>query len=507
MAQTPDSPPDEDRLTFIAESDIFPDPAAPSPPRFKLIIVDDDNDIHVMTRLVLSDYMFQGSALAFYSAYSGKEARNLVKNHPDAACMLLDVVMETQEAGLAVARYIREEEKNDKMRIILRTGQPGKAPEKEIILNYDINDYKEKTELTSQKLFTTITTALRSFIHLTELEKKTREIADKNIRLNEEIARRIVAESNLTKYNRSLEKMLDSKSARLKTAILELKKKETELREGNRLSGIGSISQANMGQLGLSRDTLRQNLARVDHCLRHMTRLLEKYETLQLLIAMGIQSSLDLEKTDPETKTREILKDIDQFKQSVDLKKILDQYPEIIRDSTEGIEHISRAVNDIRLFMAITDEPPTGTDINGILKTVADDLKGVSGPRIDLQTDLDELPEMFLTGKNLKAAFHEVVKNAFEAIQARGIVSISTLYDESGATVLISDVGVGIPAENLDLIFKPYFSAHKPGAKGLGLTFARSVVLNNSGTIEVTSTPKEGTTVTIIFPLKTGGDR
>ena len=143
-----------------------------------------------MTKMVLSDYRYNGAELKFFHAYSGSQAKELVLEHPDCACVLLDVVMETQHAGLDVAKFIRQEAKNTTTRIILRTGQPGKAPEKSIILEYDINDYKEKTELTSQKLFTTITTAIRSFEHLTNLEKKTKEIADKNIRLNKEIARR-----------------------------------------------------------------------------------------------------------------------------------------------------------------------------------------------------------------------------------------------------------------------------------------------------------------------------
>ena len=117
---------------------------------FKLLIVDDENEIHVMTKLVLSDYVFMGAGLKFLSAFSAKEAKTVIRENPDIACCLLDVVMETNDAGLEVARFIREDENNKKLRIILRTGQPGKAPEKNIILTYDINDYKEKTELTNQ---------------------------------------------------------------------------------------------------------------------------------------------------------------------------------------------------------------------------------------------------------------------------------------------------------------------------------------------------------------------
>lgn len=138
---------------------------------WKILIVDDEPEVHAVTKLALSDFTFQGKNLAFFSAYSGAEAKQLIAQHPDAAIMLLDVVMETDDAGLLVASYIREQLHNEHVRIILRTGQPGQAPERQVIINYDINDYKSKTELTAQKLFTVIMSSLRSYRDILSLEQ------------------------------------------------------------------------------------------------------------------------------------------------------------------------------------------------------------------------------------------------------------------------------------------------------------------------------------------------
>lgn len=138
---------------------------------WKVLIVDDEPEVHAVTKLALSDFTFQSKNLTFFSAYSGSEARDLIKQHPDTAIILLDVVMETDDAGLLVARYIREELHNEHVRIILRTGQPGQAPERQVIINYDINDYKSKTELTAQKLFTVIMSSLRSYRDIMSLEQ------------------------------------------------------------------------------------------------------------------------------------------------------------------------------------------------------------------------------------------------------------------------------------------------------------------------------------------------
>jgi CheY-like chemotaxis protein len=134
---------------------------------------------------VLSDFAYNSVCIEFLDAYSAKEARELLKNAEDIAIVLLDVVMEDEDSGLKLVRFIREELKNYEVRIILRTGQPGQAPEKRVIVDYDINDYKEKTELTAQKLFTTIVASLRAYesIHLTNVNKKGLENVMKRLHI------------------------------------------------------------------------------------------------------------------------------------------------------------------------------------------------------------------------------------------------------------------------------------------------------------------------------------
>jgi len=129
----------------------------------KVLIVDDEQEVHAVTKTVLSQFVFEGKSLELLSAYNGEEAISMLKEHNDIQLVLLDVVMETDDAGLIVAKRIREELKQRKVRIVLRTGQPGSAPEQEVIDNYDINDYKEKTELTSKKLYTTVISSLRAY--------------------------------------------------------------------------------------------------------------------------------------------------------------------------------------------------------------------------------------------------------------------------------------------------------------------------------------------------------
>ncbi|MCU7923507.1 MAG: DUF3369 domain-containing protein [Candidatus Thiodiazotropha sp. (ex Dulcina madagascariensis)] len=141
---------------------------------WRVLIVDDEPDVHAVTELALEDLVFEGKGVEFGHAYSALEAREYLERHQETVLVLLDVVMESDHAGLGLVDTIRNELKNTLVRIILRTGQPGQAPEREVILRYDINDYKEKADLSSHKLFSSVISALRSYRDLTIIDNNRR---------------------------------------------------------------------------------------------------------------------------------------------------------------------------------------------------------------------------------------------------------------------------------------------------------------------------------------------
>jgi len=145
--------------------------ASPKLPPWKVLLVDDEPDIHDITKLTLSRFRLEGRALSFVHAYSGAEAKQVLAREEGIALVFLDVVMEREDSGLEVARWMREDLGNQFTRIVLRTGQPGQAPEERVIVNYDINDYKEKTELDRTKLFTTTFAALRAYRDIMKVEE------------------------------------------------------------------------------------------------------------------------------------------------------------------------------------------------------------------------------------------------------------------------------------------------------------------------------------------------
>jgi two-component system sensor histidine kinase ChiS len=144
---------------------------------WKILVVDDEPEVHDVTRLALEGFRFEGRHLALSSAFTGAEAREALAGQPDTAVVLLDVVMETDGAGLDLVRHVRQELGNGLVRIILRTGQPGQAPERQVLVDYDINDYKDKADLTATRLFTAMMSALRSYRDLAHLARLNTALA------------------------------------------------------------------------------------------------------------------------------------------------------------------------------------------------------------------------------------------------------------------------------------------------------------------------------------------
>lgn len=136
-----------------------------------VLVVDDDESVHSITRLVLTGLTFRNRPIELFSAYTAANGIDILRAHPEVALLLLDVVMETDDAGLRAVQQVREELNNVNVRVVLRTGQPGKAPERDVVVRYEIDGYELKTEQTSQNLVTVVIAALRSFDLIRSMER------------------------------------------------------------------------------------------------------------------------------------------------------------------------------------------------------------------------------------------------------------------------------------------------------------------------------------------------
>lgn len=169
---------------------------------WKVLLVDDEPDVHHVLRLALHELHIDGRGLRLIDAFSAEQAKHELAAHPDIALILLDVVMETDRAGLDLVRHIRDELARRTVQIVLITGQPGYAPQRQVVSDHQIDGYLLKSELSAERVFVAVHSAIRTCRLMREqeslqadLQQKVRELDQTLVVLRESEDKLIRAQS------------------------------------------------------------------------------------------------------------------------------------------------------------------------------------------------------------------------------------------------------------------------------------------------------------------------
>jgi len=429
---------------------------------WKVAIVDDDPSVHQATKLAFKNFLFENKSLNFLSAYSGLEAKQLIAENPDIAFILLDVVMETNDAGLQVVRYIREELNNQNIQIILRTGQPGEAPEESVIVTYNINDYKLKTELTRQKLVTTVISALRAYQNMIKLETQANYLVQ---------------------------------------ALHTLKKTQLQLIQSEKMSTLGHLITGIAYEINNPLGWISGNLNLLEESVTNLLQLVELHNKQCPNICADIKSKI----------------------QDLDLEYLRDDLPKLIGSTKEGVDRLHQLSNSLRTF-SITNtggKSPLNIHecIDSTLLILNHRLKANNNhPAIQVLKEYGNLPLIECFPGELNQVFMNLLNNAIDAIkesnQAQSFADIqanpsritiqTAIKYETHIVIRIQDNGVGMSEAVKQQACEPFFTTKPVGqGSGLGLAIVRQIVVEkHGGSIEVTSSPGEGSIFAIALPIE-----
>ncbi|MGD1806327.1 ATP-binding protein [Dapis sp. BLCC M126] len=450
---------DED-LIFLEEEETEESPVRGIGNTWAILIVDDDPSVHQATKLALKNLEFEGKGIEFIYAYSGAEAKKVLHSNPDIALALLDVVMETNDAGLEVVRYIREDLNNRKVQIILRTGQPGEAPEESVIINYEINDYKLKIDLTRQKLVTTTIAALRAYQNIATIERQTEELAH------------------------ALQLLQDTQ--------LQLVQNEKMAMLGNWAAGVAHEINNPVG-------FIRGNISAAQEHLQDLLTAISLY---------GEHSNL------PD----EIVEKLEDL----ELEFIAEDFPKLIGSMEEGCDIIRNISTSLRTFSRTDTANKTKFNLHDGIDNTLLILKyrlqaNEKRPAIKIIKNYGNIPEVKCYPGQLNQVFMNVFANGIDALdESNGDksfeeiekepnqITIETEFsaDKQSVILKIADNGMGMPEELKARVFEQGFTTKGVGkGTGLGMAIAHQIVIEkHSGKIRCDSTVGAGTTFTIVIP-------
>lgn len=391
------------------------------PVPYRILIADDDADIHRMTRTVLRDFRFEGRGLEFFDAYTGEEVLRILKKHTDIALVLLDVSMEEEDSGLQVVEKIRLELKNTKVRIVLRTGRPEQAPEKEVIELYDINDYRDKTELNASKLFTLFYASLRAYRDILELDREKKKLEVLNLELDD--------------YNRNLQ---------------DLVKKELEK------------------ELNLERQLIQQS--RLAEMGEMINVIAHQWKQPLSALALSVEDLLDafeygeMDGDYLRNSSQQMLEAISYMNTTID------DFRDYFKPSREqGIFEVETAIRQvIKLLFPNLLRHSIEVNVDNYC----------SDPTVARGYVNDFKQVIFNLLSNARDALLE--RQSQGESDYKAAIKIKIFPTDDGETgISVCDNGIGIPDNLMQKIFQPYITTKGEKGTGIGLQISRMIIESN----------------------------
>lgn len=279
---------------------------------------------------------------------------------------------------------------------------------------------------------------------------------------------------------------LQSRNAELEVAYRRLKGAQDQLLQSEKLASIGQLAAGVAHEINNPIGYVHSNLATLQEYSKHLLTLIEAYDRLV-----------------DDSGSSQARIEVNDLRQRLDFSFLQSDLPQLIEESREGIERVRKIVQDLKDFSRsdardkfVLADLHRGLD--STLNIIWNDLKY----KAQVVKTFGEIPQIECIPSELNQVFMNILLNAGQAIAERGIVTVSTSVDADQVVIAIGDDGDGIPEDVLPRIFDPFFTTKPVGTgTGLGLAISYGLVKKHHGTIDVTSTPGEGTLFLIRLPI------
>jgi len=302
--------------------------------------------------------------------------------------------------------------------------------------------------------------------------------------------KRDALQADLTRANHLLEEMNTSLSQKVE-------KQAAMIVQSEKMASVGLLAAGVAHEINNPIAFVQSNLTVAKKYFSGIAALGEKYKAMESFLAQ-------LE----DNRAKELLKELDAFKQENNTREILNDLDALADESLEGIDRVKAIVKDLRTFSRIDEADYKFADINHAIETTLKMLNHQLKHKVEIDKQYGDLPMVKCFPQKLGHVFMNLLINAEQAIEEKGTIRLTTAMVIKGrgerdrfVEIVITDTGCGIPEENLSKLFDPFFTTKPLGTgTGLGLSIVYESVKVHGGTIEVQSRKGEGTTFTILLP-------
>jgi len=502
--------------------------------QWKVLIVDDELEVHTVTKMVLAHYVYEGRGIQFIHAYSAKEAEEVFTSNSEIAIVMLDVVMEEEDSGLKFIGFIRNTCRNKTTRIILRTGQPGQVPEHRVIIEYDINDYKSKNELTYQKLFTSVTAALRAYSVILTLEdskkelEKEKELLSATLYSIEDGVFALDTAGRITMMNAVAEKLTGFSFEEVHGKNADEIVSVISRNDGSKIP-FPAIEELQSGASSSTEPAILKSRSGIERLISYSRAPIITPGGMSLgaiIVAKDVTAQVRAEE---ELKKIQKLESIGILAGGIahDFNNVLTGIMGNISltkldmpKDKKGYGYLSDAEKAVIRAQVLTRQLLSFSKGSAPIKEPAESIKIIeesistflSTHSAEIKTDLDSsLPRIDADRGQLMQVMINILLNACEATGEKGTIAVKgtvlnlpagneyAIKEGKYLQIRISDNGCGITDEAMPKIFDPFFTT-KQGKNGLGLTTSFTIVKRHGGLLTAKSDHGE-THFDIVLPV------
>ncbi len=299
-------------------------------------------------------------------------------------------------------------------------------------------------------------------------------------------------EEELRRHRDRLEDLVEERTQKLLQATRELEAQQAQLIQAEKMSSLGNMAAGVAHEINNPVSYIMSNLGTLGEYIDSLKPLLDIHRQI-------IEGQL------PPTLPPEVIERMRSLWQQGDVKFVLEDMPEMIRESQEGTRRIKEIAQSLRTFAREDSGEPQLVDVNGELESALKIAWNELKYKCEVKRDFGKLPLVNCHATQLTQVFTNLLVNASHAIETRGEVRVSSRQEGSEVVVRISDTGKGMSPETLSKLFTPFFTTKPRGqGTGLGLSISYGIITRHKGRIDVQSELGKGSTFTIRLPVAQG---